>query len=224
MIKDPKIAREVIAKRVALELKDGDIVNLGIGIPTLVANYLPPKVEIFLQSENGLLGVGPAPAEGMAHPNLTNAGGSPITFIPGAVAFDSAMSFGLIRGGHVDATVLGALQVDEGGFLANWMIPGKLIPGMGGAMDLVTGAKKVVVAMQHLEKSGAAKIVKKCTLPLTSSRRVDLIVPDMAVIEVVEKGLLLKEVAPQTTVEEVLGATQASLIVPEHVPTMPIIV
>lgn len=224
MIKDSKLAREVIAKRTAIELKDGDIVNLGIGIPTLVANYLPPDVEIFLQSENGLLGVGPAPAEGMAHPNLTNAGGSPITFLPGASAFDSTMSFGLIRGGHVDATVLGALQVDEEGFLANWMVPGELIPGMGGAMDLVTGAKKVIVAMRHVERSGAAKIVKKCSLPLTSVRRVDLIVTDMAVLEVTEKGLLLKEVAPQTTVEEVLEATEASLIVPEHVPTMPVTV
>ncbi len=222
MIQDPKVARVVIAKRVALELKDGDIVNLGIGIPTLVANYLPPKVEIFLQSENGILGMGPAPVEGFEHPSLTNAGGSPITFLPGASAFDSALSFGLIRGGHVDVTVLGGLQVDEEGHLANWMIPGKLIPGMGGAMDLVTGAKKVIVAMQHVEKNGTPKIVKKCTLPLTSIRKVDLIVTDMAVIDVTDSGLVLREIAPETTIEEVLRYTEARLIVPEQVKTMPI--
>ncbi len=222
MIQDPKIARVLIAKRVAMELKDGDVVNLGIGIPTLVANYLPPKVEIFLQSENGVLGMGPAPMEGYEHEFLTNAGGSPVTFLPGAAVFDSAMSFGLIRGGHVDVTVLGGLQVDEEGHLANWMIPGKLIPGMGGAMDLVTGAKRVIVAMQHVEKNGAPKIVRKCNLPLTSVRKVDLVVTDMAVIEVTNEGLVLKEVAPQTTVDEVLRMTEARLIVPKHVPTMPI--
>ncbi|HEY8542986.1 MAG TPA: 3-oxoacid CoA-transferase subunit B [Pseudothermotoga sp.] len=222
MIQDQNLAKVVIAKRVALELKDGDVVNLGIGIPTLVANYLPPKVEIFLQSENGILGMGPAPMNGYEHPNLTNAGGAPITFLPGACAFDSATSFGLIRGGHVDATVLGALQVDEEGHLANWMIPGKMVPGMGGAMDLVTGAKKVIVAMQHVAKGNAPKIIKKCTLPLTSIRRVDLIVTDMAVIEVTDKGLVLKEVAPQTTVEEVVQFTEARLIIPDQVPVMPI--
>lgn len=222
MITDPKIGRTVIAKRVALELKDGDIVNLGIGIPTLVANYIPSNVTVFFQSENGILGMGPAPEPGYEHANLNNAGGNPVTFLPGAVIFDSAVSFGLIRGGHVDITVLGGLQVDEEGHLANWMIPGKLIPGMGGAMDLVTGAKKVIVAMTHTEKGGTPKIVKKCSLPLTSVRRVDLIVTDMAVIEVTEKGLLLKEVAPETTIEEVLKFTEARLIVPEKVPTMPI--
>ncbi|WP_448517552.1 3-oxoacid CoA-transferase subunit B [Pseudothermotoga sp.] len=222
MIQDPKIGRTVIAKRVALELKDDDIVNLGIGIPTLVANYIPKGVTVFFQSENGILGMGPAPEPGYEHPNLTNAGGSPVTFLPGAVAFDSATSFGLIRGGHVDITVLGGLQVDEEGHLANWMIPGKLIPGMGGAMDLVTGAKKVIVAMTHVEKGGVPKIVKKCTLPLTSVRKVNLIVTDMAVIEVTEKGLLLKEIAPETTLDEVLKYTAASLIVPEQVPTMPV--
>lgn len=227
MITDAKIARTVIAKRVALELNDGDIVNLGIGIPTFVANFLPPKVEIFLHSENGILGMGPASAENSAHPDLTNAGGSGVTFLPGAMAFDSSMSFGLIRGGHVDITVLGALQVDEQGHLANWMIPGKLIPGMGGAMDLVTGAKKVIVAMQHVEKNGAAKIVKKCSLPLTSIRKIDWIITDMAVIEVTTHGLLLREVAPGTTVQEVLQATEATLIVGENTPqffsrTMPI--
>ncbi|MEN3007620.1 CoA transferase subunit B [Pseudothermotoga sp.] len=222
MIQDPKVSRTVIAKRVALELKDGDIVNLGIGIPTLVANYIPKGVTVFFQSENGILGMGPAPEPGYENPNLNNAGGSPVTFIPGAAAFDSATSFGLIRGGHVDITVLGGLQVDEEGHLANWMIPGKLIPGMGGAMDLVTGAKKVIVAMTHVEKGGVPKIVKKCSLPLTSVRRVDLIVTDMAVIEVTEKGLVLKEVAPETTIEEVLKFTEARLLLPETVPTMPI--
>ncbi|MCS7175056.1 CoA transferase subunit B [Pseudothermotoga sp.] len=222
MIQDPKVSRTVIAKRVALELKDGDIVNLGIGIPTLVANYIPKGVTVFFQSENGILGMGPAPEPGYEHPNLNNAGGSPVTFIPGAAAFDSATSFGLIRGGHVDITVLGGLQVDEEGHLANWMIPGKLIPGMGGAMDLVTGAKKVIVAMTHVEKGGVPKIVKKCSLPLTSVRRVDLIVTDMAVIEVTEKGLVLKEVAPETTIEEVLKFTEARLLIPETVSTMPI--
>ena len=222
MIQDSKLKKEVIAKRVAMELHDGDIVNLGIGIPTLVANYLPSGVEIFLQSENGILGMGPAPRPGFEHPQLINAGGMPVTFLPGAAAFDSAMSFGLIRGGHVDATVLGALQVDEEGHLANWMIPGKLVPGMGGAMDLVTGAKKVIVAMQHLNKNGTSKIVKKCSLPLTSIRRVNLIVTDMAVIEVTENGLILKEVAPETTVEEVIKATEAKLAIPDKVVQMPI--
>lgn len=222
MIQDSKLKKEVIAKRVAMELHDGDIVNLGIGIPTLVANYLPSGVEIFLQSENGILGMGPAPRPGFEHPQLINAGGMPVTFLPGAAAFDSAMSFGLIRGGHVDATVLGALQVDEEGHLANWMIPGKLVPGMGGAMDLVTGAKKVIVAMQHVSKSGASKIVKKCSLPLTSIRRVNLIVTDMAVIEATENGLILKEVAPETTVEEVIEATEAKLTIPDKVVQMPI--
>jgi len=222
MIQDSKLKKEVIAKRVAMELHDGDIVNLGIGIPTLVANYLPSGVEIFLQSENGILGMGPAPRPGYEHPQLINAGGMPVTFLPGAAAFDSAMSFGLIRGGHVDATVLGALQVDEEGHLANWMIPGKLVPGMGGAMDLVTGAKKVIVAMQHVNKNGTSKIVKKCSLPLTSIRRVNLIVTDMAVIEVTENGLILKEVAPETTVEEVIKATEAKLAIPDKVVQMPI--
>jgi len=222
MIQDSKLKKEVIAKRVAMELHDGDIVNLGIGIPTLVANYLPSGVEIFLESENGILGMGPAPRPGFEHPQLINAGGMPVTFLPGAAAFDSAMSFGLIRGGHVDATVLGALQVDEEGHLANWMIPGKLVPGMGGAMDLVTGAKKVIVAMQHVNKNGTSKIVKKCSLPLTSIRRVNLIVTDMAVIEVTENGLILKEVAPETTVEEVIEATEAKLVIPDKVVQMPI--
>ena len=171
----------IIAKRIAQELRTGMLVNLGIGIPTLVANYVPADVHVFFQSENGLIGTGPIPAEGMAHPTLTDAAGKPVTALPGACTFDSAVSFGLIRGGHVDMTVLGGLQVDQTGLLANWMIPGKMVPGMGGAMDLVTGAKRVVVAMQHTAK-GKSKIVKQCTLPLTSARPVDLVVTEFAVI------------------------------------------
>jgi acetate CoA/acetoacetate CoA-transferase beta subunit len=166
---------------VAKELRSGNLVNLGIGIPTLVADYVPEGLKVFFQSENGLIGTGPIPEQGMAHPLLTDAGGKPISALPGAATFDSAMSFGLIRGGHVDITVLGGLQVDAGGHLANWMIPGKMVPGMGGAMDLVSGAKRVIVAMQHAAK-GKSKIVAKCNLPLTSSRPVHLVVTDMAVI------------------------------------------
>ena len=174
-------APTIIARRVALELRPGMLVNLGIGIPTLVANYVPADLKVFFQSENGLIGTGPIPEQGMEHPLLTDAGGRPISALPGACTFDSAMSFGLIRGGHVDMTVLGGLQVDGEGQLANWTIPGKMVPGMGGAMDLVTGAKRVIVAMQHAAK-GKSKIVKKCNLPLTSLRAVDLVVTDMAVI------------------------------------------
>ena len=174
-------AQDIIAKRIARELKSGMLVNLGIGIPTLVASYLPEGVHVFFQSENGLIGSGAIPQEGMAQARLTDAGGRPITALPGASTFDSAMSFGLIRGGHLDMTVLGGLQVDQKGRLANWMIPGKMVPGMGGAMDLVTGAKRVVVAMQHSAK-GKSKVVRKCTLPLTSTRTVDLVVTEFAVI------------------------------------------
>ncbi len=174
-------AQTIIARRVALELRSGMLVNLGIGIPTLTANYVPADLKVFFQSENGLIGTGPIPEQGMEHPLLTDAGGRPISALPGACCFDSALSFGLIRGGHVDMTVLGGLQVDSGGQLANWTIPGKMVPGMGGAMDLVTGARRVIVAMQHTAK-GKSKIVKKCNLPLTSIRAVDLVVTDMAVI------------------------------------------
>ena len=195
------------------------LINLGIGIPTLVANYVPQGVNVFFQSENGLIGTGPIPEEGMAHPTLTDAGGRPVSALPGACTFDSAMSFGLIRGGHVDMTVLGALQVDEQGQLANWMIPGKMVSGMGGAMDLVTGAKRVVIAMQHTAK-GKPKIVKKCSLPLTSTRSVDLVVTELAVITFPNKRATLVETAPGVTVESVIANTEAELAVPDHVPQM----
>lgn len=209
----------LIARRIARELHHGTLVNLGIGIPTLVANYVPAGMHVFFQSENGLIGSGPIPAEGLAQARLTDAGGRPVTAIPGASTFDSAMSFGLIRGGHVDMTVLGALQVDERGRLANWMIPGKLIAGMGGAMDLVTGAKRVVVAMQHTAK-GNPKIVKQCNLPLTSTRTVDLVVTDFAVIAFTDRRPTLLEVAPGVSVQQVLAATEAELVVPSNVRTM----
>jgi acetate CoA/acetoacetate CoA-transferase beta subunit len=212
-------AQTIIAKRIAQELRSGMLVNLGIGIPTFVASHVPTSVNIFFQSENGLIGTGPIPEEGMAHPTLTDAAGHPVSALPGASTFDSAMSFGLIRGGHVDMTVLGGLQVDAKGQLANWMIPGKMVPGMGGAMDLVTGAKRVVVAMQHTAK-GKPKIVKKCTLPLTSLRRIDMVVTDLAVITFSESGATLIETAPSVTLEQVIEATEAELIVPAHVPEM----
>jgi acetate CoA/acetoacetate CoA-transferase beta subunit len=209
----------IIAKRIALELRSGMLVNLGIGIPTMVANYVPAEVKIFFQSENGLIGTGPIPEQGMGHRLLTDAGGRPVTALPGACTFDSAMSFGLIRGGHVDITVLGALQVDAHGLLANWMIPGKMVPGMGGAMDLVTGAKRVIIAMQHTAK-GKPKIVNKCTLPLTSARPVDLVVSEMAVIEYVGGRATLLETGPGVSVEEVIAATEAQLTIPNKVPEM----
>ncbi len=211
----------LIASRVALEMRSGDLVNLGIGLPTLVANYLPPGVEVFFQSENGLVGMQPVPEPGLENEFLTDAGGSPAGAMAGAMAFDSAFSFGLIRGGHLKTTVLGGLEVDEAGQLANWIGPGKMVAGMGGAMDLVTGAKKVIVAMTHTAK-GAPKILKKCTLPLTSLRRVDLIVTELAVIEPTDNGLVLKEVAPGVSVEQVVAATQAKLTIPATVPVMPI--
>ncbi len=209
----------IIAKRIAQELADGMLVNLGIGIPTLVANYVAPGMRIFFQSENGLIGTGPIPQEGLAQARLTDAGGKPVSAIPGASTFDSAMSFGLIRGGHVDMTVLGGLQVDAHGKLANWMIPGKMVPGMGGAMDLVTGARRVVVAMQHSAK-GKPKIVRSCTLPLTSERAVDLVVTEFAVIAFPGGRATLVETAPGVEVEQVLALTDAELAVPAHVLTM----
>lgn len=212
-------AQTIIAKRIAKELHSGMLVNLGIGIPTLVANFVPEGINVFFQSENGLIGTGPIPEEGMAHPTLTDAAGHPVSALPGASTFDSAMSFGLIRGGHLDMTVLGGLQVDAQGHLANWMIPGKMVPGMGGAMDLVTGARRVVVAMQHTAK-GKPKVVKECSLPLTSSRPVDLVVTELAVIAFPNGRATLVETAPDVTPDQVLANTEADLIVPRQVPQM----
>jgi acetate CoA/acetoacetate CoA-transferase beta subunit len=209
----------IIAKRIARELRDGMLVNLGIGIPTMVANFVPEDIHVFFQSENGLIGTGAPPEEGMHHRLLTDAGGKPVTALPGAATFDSAMSFGLIRGGHLDMTVLGGLQVDAAGHLANWMIPGKMVPGMGGAMDLVSGAKRVIVAMQHTAK-GKPKIVKQCSLPLTSERSVDLVVTELAVIGFPGGRATLMETAPGVSVKQVLEATEAELAVSERVPTM----
>jgi acetate CoA/acetoacetate CoA-transferase beta subunit len=212
-------AHTIIAKRIARELRTGMLVNLGIGIPTLVAGYVSPDIAVYFQSENGLIGTGPLPEEGMSHPLLTDAGGQPVSALPGASIFDSAMSFGLIRGGHLDLTVLGGLQVDEHGRLANWMIPGKMVPGMGGAMDLVTSAKRVIVAMQHTAK-GKPKIVKTCTLPLTSLRTVDLVVTEMAVIGFTQGRATLLETAPGVAVSTVLEATAADLLVSSQVGEM----
>jgi acetate CoA/acetoacetate CoA-transferase beta subunit len=209
----------IIARRIARELKPHMLVNLGIGIPTLVAKYLPRNLQVFFHSENGLIGTGAPPEEGMAHPTLTDAAGHPVTALPGASTFDSAMSFGIIRGGHVDLTVLGGLQVDQHGHLANWMIPGKLVPGMGGAMDLVTGAKRVIVAMQHAAK-GAPKIVRKCVLPITSVRPVDLVVTELAVIAFRDDHPVLLERAPGVSVSQIVERTEASLVVPQDVPEM----
>jgi acetate CoA/acetoacetate CoA-transferase beta subunit len=209
----------VIARRIAKELSAGMLVNLGIGIPTLVANYLPEGMHVFFQSENGLIGTGAPPEEGMAHPALTDAGGRPVTALPGASTFDSATSFGLIRGGHVDLTVLGGLQVDQQGYLANWVIPGKMVPGMGGAMDLVTGAKRVIVAMQHTAK-GATKIVRKCKLPITSLRTVDMVVTELAVISFGGGRATLLETAPGVTTEQIVASTEAELFVPDKITVM----
>lgn len=203
--------KNFIATRVAKELNDGDVVNLGIGLPTLVGNFVPEDVLIHLQSENGLIGLGPAPTEDIDY-DISNAGGQPVTLLKGGMYFDSATSFGIIRGGHVDVTVLGSLQVDQSGSLANWIIPGKMVPGMGGAMDLVTGAKKVIIAMTHTNR-GKAKILKKCTLPLTAKNQVDLIVTEMGVMEVREDGLHLIEYNNEFTIEEIIEATEATLFI-----------
>ena len=209
---DPKELKRIrLVKRIAREFPDGAFVNLGIGMPTMVADYLPEGRAILLHSENGFTGLGPRPEKGREDPRLVNAGGQPVTIVPGGCFFDSAMSFAIIRGGHVDYTVLGALEVDEQGNLANYMIPGKMVPGMGGAMDLVVGAKNVIIAMEHVNKNGAPKILKKCSLPLTAVGEVDIIVTDMAFIRVTPKGLVLEEIAEDTTVEEVIKSTEAHL-------------
>jgi acetate CoA/acetoacetate CoA-transferase beta subunit len=214
-------AKEIIARRVARELRDRTLVNLGIGLPTLVARYVPAGITVAFQSENGIIGFGAPPPDGMEDPNLTDAGGGFISALPGAVSFDSAFSFMLIRGGHLDMTVLGGLQVDAGGRLANWMVPGKIVPGMGGAMDLVAGARRVVVAMQPAAR-GESKIVPTLTLPPTAARPVTLVVTDLAIIEPTPDGLLLKERAPGVSVDAIRAATDADLIIPGEVPEMPI--
>jgi acetate CoA/acetoacetate CoA-transferase beta subunit len=214
-------AKEIIARRVALELRDNTLVNLGIGLPTLVAKYVPGGLSVAFQSENGIIGFGAPPPDGMEDPNLTDAGGGYISALPGAISFDSSTSFALIRGGHLDMTVLGGLQVDQQGRLANWMVPGKIVPGMGGAMDLVVGAKRVIVAMQHTAK-GKPKIVEKLTLPPTAMRRVSLVVTELAVIEPTEGGLVLRERAPGVTTDAIVAATGAKLLTPAEIPEMPI--
>ena len=214
-------AKEIIARRVALELRDNTLVNLGIGLPTLVARYVPEGLSVAFQSENGIIGFGAPPPDGMENPSLTDAGGRFISALPGAISFDSSTSFALIRGGHLHMTVLGGLQVDEKGQLANWMVPGKIVPGMGGAMDLVVGARRVIVAMQHTAK-GKPKIVETLTLPPTATRRVSLVVTELAVIEPTAEGLVLRERAPGVTTDEIIAATGAKLLIPGEVPEMPI--
>ena len=213
-------AKELIAKRVGQEFADGDLVNLGIGIPTMVADHLPEGVHVILHSENGFVGLGPA-ANGNSDPDLVNAGGKPVSINAGGAFFDSATSFGIIRGGHLVATVLGALQVDQEGNLANWMVPGKMVPGMGGAMDLVAGAKRVIIAMEHTAK-GAPKILKKCNLPLTAVKEVDMIVTELAVMTCDASGLTLTELAPGVTLEQVQAATEAEFKVSPNLKTMPV--
>jgi len=216
---DKNQIREVIAKRAAQEIKDGYVVNLGIGLPTLIPNYLAKGIQVILQSENGLLGMGPTPAEGEEDPYLTNAGGAYITAMSGASSFDSATSFGIIRGGHVHVTILGAMQVDEKGNLANWIIPGKKTPGMGGAMDLLSGAKRVILAMEH--KAGDnKKILKNCTLPLTAANCVHQIITEMGVMDITQEGIVLREIHPDFSVEEVQNATEATLIIDPNLKKM----
>ena len=213
--------KRIIAKRVAQEFKDGYVVNLGIGIPTLAADFLPTGVSVILQSENGFLWL--VPLDGPVDADLVNAGGKPVSIMPGGAVFDSAMSFAIIRGGHVDVTVLGALEVDQEGNLANWMVPGKLVPGMGGAMDLVSGAKKVIISMEHTGRDGKSKILKKCTLPLTGKGVVNVIITNLCVFEVTLAGLILLETAPGVTVDEVRANTEADFLIGPHVCTMPIV-
>ena len=212
--------RQLIASRVAMMFKNGDLVNLGFGLPVTVADYLPNGVELWLQAENGMIGQGPTPEAGNDDVDLFNAGALPSTILPGGCTFDTATSFSLIRGGHVSATVLGAFEADQEGSVANWMIPGVLIPGMGGAMDLCAGCKRVIIAMEHCTKEGASKILKKCTLPLTASKRATHIVTDLCFIEVLPEGLLLKEIAPGYTIDEVVERTEADLIIPDIVEIM----
>lgn len=221
MITDTDLAKTIIAKRIAKELKDGQLVNLGIGLPTMVANYVPENIMVTFQSENGMVMMGPVPEKGKENPDITNAGGQLVTIQNGGAFFDSSFSFSLIRGGHVDITVLGTLEVDQEGNIANWVIPGKKVPGMGGAMDLVTGAKKVIVASLHTEK-GRSKILKKCTLPLTAKHEVNLIVTELAVMEVTPEGLVLKEINKDTTVNEVISLTDADLIIHKDLKIMEI--
>jgi len=214
--------KEIIAKRIANELKEGYVVNLGIGLPTLVANYIPDDFDIILQSENGMVRMGPAPEKGKEDFEITNAGGVPVTVLKGGAFFDSALSFTIIRGGHVDLTVLGALQIDETGSLASHIVPGERVPGMGGAMDLIVGSKKVIVATTHTVKGGGMKILKKCTLPLTAVAKVNTIVTELAYMEVTENGLLLKEIAEGTTVEYVQSLTEPTLIIDNELKTFSI--
>lgn len=213
--------KEMIARRVAKELKEGDVVNLGIGLPTMVSNYVRKDLDILFQSENGLVGLGATPEKDQEDYELTNAGGEPVTILPHGATFDSAMSFNIIRGGHVDVTVLGSLQVDESGSLANWIIPGKMVPGMGGAMDLVVGAKKVIIAMTHTAR-GKAKILKKCTLPVTAVGEVNLIITELGVMEISSEGIILKEIAENISVEDIQKNTEAKLIIDKNLKIMEI--